>query len=721
MRVAIAVYDSQWVAKLTTQWVSAGLMVALVSIGMAAVCAWYLRRKTQNAVFGLWSGGWSCYGVSVVALLILEYLEEVSWPLLQMACLAGGGLGALFILAAALRTAKRSCPNWLLGVAGMTLVALSGAAAFFWPHWFWLRLAENLLLASAGGYAGWVFWRQQNESTRILAWGWMGWAVTVCCMPLCELWAPTKAVGHMAMAVPTLAVAMGLAVMREADVLEKKYRDLLEASSLAIFVVDLWTLEVMDANRVAQLLVRHGPGELQKMPFKKLCPELQPHGETLLDHRTAFHAVFKPYHQLRFLRKDGAEVWCEGDAHQILWRNRPAMQVNVRETDRGKTVGQLVHRSEKLTSLGQLVSGVAHELNNPLAVVLGNAQMLVKQEQINDKTRAITEKILHESERAAKIVRDLLSFAHPGQAQLAPVDINQIVNTTMRNHTADFQSHNMTHEIRLGTDMPPTLADAAQLEQVLTHLVRNAIQAMADQPTPRKLVVTTETSGLTIRITVRDTGPGIPPEIMGRIFDPFFTTKGPGRGTGLGLSICNTIMDEHHGKIWAQNNPDHGATFYVELPIVACDTPVATPPPEKTMTEIVSTPLIRKRILLVDDEPGIRDVLAEVLTCDGYEVDVADGGEAGWERINARSYDVVVSDLNMPGLDGAALYQRVLSLKPKQAQRFVFLTGDTVGDKWRTFLEGKKNRWLTKPFNIREIEDLIAEMTRTDKEGSTTP
>lgn len=718
MMVALnSIFEPQWLAGLTTQWVSAALIVALITACVVVVVAWQLGRSTQKDLFGQWSGGWAFYAISLAAVLVLE---EVRWKAVQVVCLASGGVSALFILSVALQVSKRRCEKWVFGLVGLVVVALSCVGVFFWPHWFWLRLVVCVSLASAGGYTGWVFWRQQDRSTRILAIGLMGWAVVLVWLPVLELWSVTKVAGYIFAAAPALAVAMGMVVMEEAVVLERKYRDLLEASAAAVFVVDLWTLEVMDANRPGQLLVKHGLEELLGMRFGELCPDLNDAGRTLQDHRTAFNAVFKPYHEVSLRRKDGGKALCEGDVHLIQWRNRAALLVNLREVDKGKTVGQLVRRSEKLTSLGQLVAGVAHELNNPMAVVLGCAQVMAKQEQMDEKTRAMAEKILQESGRVKKIVSDLLSFARPGPPQMGAVDINQLVANVMKNRAVECHANNVQCEVRLGSDVPLTKADALQIEQVLTNLVANALDAMAEQGTPRKLIVTTEAAGIHIRITVSDTGRGVPPEIVARIFDPFFTTKAPNKGSGLGLSISNTIMEEHRGKIWVQSEVGHGATFHVELPIVECDPeePAAAPAAEAAKAEPAFASIIKKRILLVDDELGIRDVLAEVFIADGYDVDTASSGEEGWKLINAKFYDVIISDLNMPVMDGAALYRQVLSMKPKQAQRMVFLTGDTVGQKWRVFLEGTKNRCLTKPFNIRQIEEVVSDMINANDDGS---
>jgi PAS domain S-box-containing protein len=696
--------------ELASQWVPASVIVALVSALVALVVSVYLWRGTVKNVFRLWSGAWACYSIYLLAAL---FLEVASWRALRVVCLAASGISALLVLACGWETAKQRYGKWVLWLGAGAVVGLSAGAVLSGASWFWLMTVEFLVLAIAAIYAGLVFRRQRDRSTRVLAFGLIAWGVTLGVAPVLGLWPATKLIGYVALAVPPFLVAIGMVVMEESLALERRQREVLDALTTAIFMVDIETLQVLDANRAAQQLVKYNLAELLGMGMGTLCPELQDAGKTVLDHRTSFDAVFKPYREISFKRKNGDVALCEGETHIVQWRDRPVLQVAVREMDKGKSLGQLLRRSEKLSSLGQLVAGVAHELNNPLAVVLGNAQIMAKQPLADEKTRAMAEKILQESGRAAKIVRDLLSFARPGQPQLSRVDVNKLVGNLVANREMDCRAKNIQCNLQLATDLPPTMADPLQIEQVLNNLITNAIHAMAESRAARQINITTTSTASCIRMTVSDTGNGISTEIIGKIFDPFFTTKGPGKGTGLGLSICNTIMQEHRGKIWAESSPGQGASFHVELPIVACaDEPVAPAlaEPEKP----VVPPPSRKSVLLVDDEPGIRDVLAEVLSTDGYEVDVATGGEEAWKRINARSFDVIISDLNMPGMDGETLYRHVLSLKPKQAQRMVFLTGDTIGQKWHQFLERTKNPCLTKPFNIREIEELVATMTKTD-------
>jgi two-component system NtrC family sensor kinase len=231
------------------------------------------------------------------------------------------------------------------------------------------------------------------------------------------------------------------------------------------------------------------------------------------------------------------------------------------------------------------------------------------------------------------------------------------------------------------------------------------------------LTVSSEATGVFIHVTITDTGCGIPPEIMARIFDPFFTTKAPGKGTGLGLSISHGILKEHHGKIWAESEVGKGATFHLELPIVPVEETVEVVAPIKPKIEGNGQDE-QRRLLIVDDEPGIRDVLEVILTSGGYSVSTANNGAEAMNLIKSNRYDLVISDMCMPEMDGEKLYEAISATDPNLAKRILFVTGDTVSAKSRTFLERTGNRWLSKPFNIKDVEEVVHSYMREKPTGA---
>ncbi|MGQ9586117.1 MAG: hybrid sensor histidine kinase/response regulator [Anaerolineae bacterium] len=374
--------------------------------------------------------------------------------------------------------------------------------------------------------------------------------------------------------------------------------------------------------------------------------------------------------------------------------------VILRDVTQEHRLRQQLVQAEKLSAVGQLVAGVAHELNNPLTSVLGYAQLIEATEGLPAGVREDLQRIASEARRASRIVRHLLTFAREQKTERRLVQVNTLVQQVL-----DLQAHKMRAEnievvTQLDPALPQTLADPYQLQQVLLNLITNAEQAMTEAHGQGRL--TLRTSALKegrILITVADDGPGIPPEDMGRIFDPFFTTKEVGRGTGLGLSICYGIVAEHGGRIWAQSRLGEGATFFVELPVVeetgeeVCQ-PIARRP---------GLPLRRGRILVVDDEPLIRAMLDRFLTPLGHQVEQAESAEAAQERLRQGRYDAIFCDLKMPGMGGEGLYRWLQETDPSAAHRIVFITGDLLAKETATFIKEAKAPCLEKPFRLEDV------------------
>jgi two-component system NtrC family sensor kinase len=334
---------------------------------------------------------------------------------------------------------------------------------------------------------------------------------------------------------------------------------------------------------------------------------------------------------------------------------------------------------------------------------------MAKRTGLDEKTRNEMQRILHESERATKIVRDLLAFARPNDPQKTLVNINRLVASVVETQEAVIRAAGIQLESKLPADLPRTMADHGQIEQVLVNLITNAVYALSMREKPRLLTIRTEENGYYIRIVVADNGPGIPKEIIGQIFDPFFTTKPVGKGTGLGLTISNTIVQEHRGKILVESQPDTGTRFIVELPMIPSG--IATAP-----AEVLPAPKrlpeqhTKRSILIVDDEPGIVEVLTEVISEIGHDVASATNGSEAMERIATGKYDVILSDMRMPGMDGVHLFETLKEKDEELAHRIIFVTGDTVSPDTRAFLESTGNRWLSKPFNVQQIIDTINEV-----------
>jgi len=366
---------------------------------------------------------------------------------------------------------------------------------------------------------------------------------------------------------------------------------------------------------------------------------------------------------------------------------------------------EILHQSEKMSALGQLLASVAHELNNPLSVVVGQALLL--QETAEDKAIAArAERIGAAADRCARIVRSFLAMARQQPTESLPVNANDLVEAALEVTAYALRASNVDISLSLARSLPPVLADPDQLTQVFTNLLVNAEQALRDAPEPRKLRITTRLTrqGSELLVKVKDNGPGVPDEISRRIFDPFFTTKQVGSGTGIGLSLCHRVLEAHGGRIKVETTPGGGATFVVRLPVLPGVDAETEPAGESNAADTTLS------ILVVDDEPEVAELLHDILSRDGHRVDVAASGQAALGRLKRRRYDVVLSDLRMPGLDGPELYLRLQKQHPPLAERVAFVTGDTLSPDIKGFLERCGRPYIEKPITPADVRELVAKV-----------
>jgi two-component system NtrC family sensor kinase len=411
---------------------------------------------------------------------------------------------------------------------------------------------------------------------------------------------------------------------------------------------------------------------------------------------------------LRLRRVDGDAVWVEVTARadstipsaparvEALVRN---VSERRRLDDQSRDLYQQLLQAEKMAALGQTISGVAHELNNPLATILSWAERL-SERSLDDTSRRGVGVILGEAERAARIVRNLLTFARKRQSTRTLIDLNQVVRETIALRAYGQHITNIDVVTALATGLPSVFADAHQIQQVLLNLVINAEQAMLASHGRGSLVLRTwhDPDRDTVVLQVSDDGPGVPVDVKNKIFDPFFTTKETGQGTGLGLTVAYAIVQEHGGSIRVDSPDVGGASFTVELPVS-----VETVP---RMPRVVTSPTesaAGASVLLVEDERALATAVGEALIDAGLKVDHAGDGEEALARVRRNSYDVVICDLKMPRVDGISLYRAIAAATPALARRVIFVTGDVAGADAERFLEESGCRWLAKPFRLADL------------------
>jgi two-component system NtrC family sensor kinase len=366
-----------------------------------------------------------------------------------------------------------------------------------------------------------------------------------------------------------------------------------------------------------------------------------------------------------------------------------------------------------MAALGQTISGVAHELNNPLATILSWAERLSARTTLEDPIRQGLETILGESERAARIVRNLLTFARKRQTTRAMVDINQVVRETLALRAYDQRLSNITVIDALAAGLPQIFADGHQMQQVLLNLIINAEQAMLAAHGRGVLVLRTwhDADRESVILEINDDGPGVPDEVQPKIFDPFFTTKEVGKGTGLGLTVAYAIVQEHGGRIRLESPPNRGASFYVEVPISGGKLASPSAGRARLSDRLDEKPAgAGASILVVEDEAALATAVADALRDAGYGVEHASDGEDALAMLKLATFDAVICDLKMPRLDGKAFYRALAAAAPMLARRVIFVTGDVAGSETETLLEQSACPWLAKPFRLGDLLRTVREV-----------
>ena len=411
-------------------------------------------------------------------------------------------------------------------------------------------------------------------------------------------------------------------------------------------------------------------------------------------------------------RKNGASCWCslsgrliEFHGEKVIVSHTYDLTDHMRMQQELEVQRETLHQNEKMSALGGLLAGVAHELNNPLSVVLGLSQVM-KETALDIKTAERADKVSKAAERCARIVKTFLAMARQQPARTSNISIENVIASAVEVAGYSIRSSDIDLAIETDPNLPAIWADPDQLSQVFINLLVNAEQALHRWDGQRRIAVTAgfdRATGLVVT-KVTDTGPGIAKEILPRIFEPFFTTKEVGSGTGIGLSFCHRIVQSHGGTIQVVAADGGGSQFVISLP-------ASQRPSERAETvEEESPKSAGLTCLVIDDEPDVRELIADILKHAGFRVTVAASGEEALRQLGMKRFSLILSDLKMPNMDGRHLFSHISKSHPSEVGKLAFLTGDTISPDAQAFLLSTKRPYLEKPVKPAELRTFVSKL-----------
>jgi PAS domain S-box-containing protein len=513
---------------------------------------------------------------------------------------------------------------------------------------------------------------------------------------------------------------------------ETRFRNLIENAPDAIAVYPPDDRRLVYANPAfASLLGYDVP---QEMLGSSIDVFIHPEDRPILERRRARLAEARGAlapQEYRMLRKDGTVVYAEIVSMILEYDGKPNVIAFGRDLTERKHMQARLLLADRMVSVGALAAGVAHEINNPLAYVMTNLDMVAARrlpplgarlQALGGEAATIGEDIARViamidvaregSERMRDIVRDLRTFTRGvSEEKRSPIDVRRVMDASI-----NLAWNEIRHRARLVKeygDVAPVLATEARLGQVFLNILVNAAQALEVGDAAENVIrvrATTEDDQVVVQVS--DTGPGIPPEILDRIFDPFFTTKPVGLGTGLGLWICQGIVTSLGGQITAESRPGEGATFRVVLPSATSAEQAAAP---EALAGLPSPDARRLELLVVDDEIAIGRTLAIALA-DEFEVATVTSGRAALAILAGEPrFDVILCDLMMPDVSGMDVHERLARERPELAQRFVFVTGGAFTERARRFVDEVGLPVIEKPFDLTKLPALLRSRASTGK------
>ena len=586
----------------------AGLFISLLSVWLLVGVFSYLNHYTRRRYFSIWTVAWLFYALYLTISYSLYWLNgsfngEAWWAtMFKQWCIS---TAAVFMLWGGLRFLGNKVRQVSLSLFLCFLFFWSFVASYPWPARAWLGRLDRLSLqlpifiliglSSLVTVWGFLQYRRRRKylGAGLLCCGFTLWGLFVAAYPFMEQLSDYMSTGFFLASVLQMFIAVNMIILvleqirylrekraayqlrsseQEAVRLknriiltEERYRLLFEQSTEPIVITAQDDLRIVGLNpAAARVLGMASEQARQASLLQWFAPALAAPSEAGRG-RVWFDSLCKQ--RLRSLcRKDGSEVKVEVAGSAVDFAGETAFQFYLREVTERSRLEQQLRQAEKLSGLGQMISGVVHELNNPLTVCLGFMDLLLQDAALSDPHREYVKMAAHECRRAARLMSNFLNLAREGGLEKQPIKLNEMVRNVVELRRADFRRHRVELLLELDEQLPDALACVDQIQQIIIILINNALQALSALARPGRLRIATQLQADTSLIVVEDSGPGVPVDLRSKIFEPFFTTKPVGEGTGLGLSLAHTFVLEHHGRILCDDSPLGGARFTVQLP-----------------------------------------------------------------------------------------------------------------------------------------------------------
>ena len=671
------------------EWAKAALVLALISIWIVIALFAYLNRTTKKSYFSLWTVAWMFYSVYLAAAIGLT--ESPHAPFLVMSRRACIGISALFMFWGSFQVTGKGRSQWELALGIVLMVVWSYVAAYKIQVQLWITVPVFVLLAAAGFYTGGLYLRRDKRypGAKILAVGFSLWGLHLLAFSFIESSPGLQAAAYLTSAALSFLITVGMVVEHEITLSEQNYRALLNSASDAMLLVDYETLGILEVNPSARRLADQPDAEWVGRSLLDLFPDLREATAHAQDRQTGALLERNARRELRLPRADG--------------------QCLVYETQ------QQVIQQERLRALEEMASGLAHDFNNALARILGfNELLLTSPENLKDpeKVRKYLQMINAAALDAVKIVNRLREFYRHRQATeiYEPVDllpiIEQAVVLTQPKWKDQVMANGATVHIDLDLqEVPMVHGSSADLTEVLVNLIFNGVDAM---PAGGTLTLATHRDNAHAVLEVRDTGSGMTEEVRQRCLEPFYSTKQE-TGSGLGLAIVYGIVQRHGGRITIQSQVGKGTAIIIHLPVQT--------EPSTGLAPVRAAHGPSLNVLLVEDDPNIRDIEAAYLRGDGHAVVTATNGQEGLATFRATPFDLVVADRAMPEMNGDQMTDAIKSLAADTPVIMVTGFADRPLDNHPT--TALPDLVLAKPITQATLRQAIAAVTLKKRNTST--